>query len=144
MSSQYYWPKQSTEVHQFCKTCHPCQVAKQSRTIDPGTGYFEVPDKRFSNGKYNKSPSSKSILKSTSIYQTKRNISIGYWSLLYILKNSLPEIKNSVRELSKNMVLVYKEVYKHLLIVLNLIKYTSNLVIIFKSYETLTWNLIFY
>ena len=49
VSRQYYWPKQSTEVTQFCKTCHPCQVAKQSRTVNPGTSLFEVPDKRFSS-----------------------------------------------------------------------------------------------
>ena len=49
VARQYYWPKQSTEVHQFCKTCHACQVAKQSKTIDPGTSLFEVPDQRFSS-----------------------------------------------------------------------------------------------
>ena len=31
----------------FVRTCHPCQLAKQSKTVNPGVGDFPVPDKRF-------------------------------------------------------------------------------------------------
>ena len=45
---QYYWPKMRQNTADFVRSCHPCQIAKQSRTINPGVGDFEVPDKRFS------------------------------------------------------------------------------------------------
>ena len=48
ISSDYYWPCLKNDVNFFVKTCHPCQVAKQSSTVNPGTGHFDVPDKRFS------------------------------------------------------------------------------------------------
>ena len=47
VTSDYYWPKLRQEVTAFCKSCHPCQIAKQSTTVKPGIGDFEVPDKRF-------------------------------------------------------------------------------------------------
>ena len=47
-SSEYYWPAMRHQIEEFCKTCHPCQVAKSSRTTDPGVGSFPVPDQRFS------------------------------------------------------------------------------------------------
>ena len=46
-AKEYYWPKLRADVKSFVSTCHPCQLAKQSRTINPGVGDFEVPDKRF-------------------------------------------------------------------------------------------------
>ena len=30
------------------RSCHPCQIAKQAKTVNPGVGKFEVPDTRFS------------------------------------------------------------------------------------------------
>ena len=47
-AKDYYWPKLRKNVTDFVKTCHPCQVAKQSATVDPGIGKFPVPDDRFS------------------------------------------------------------------------------------------------
>ena len=47
-STDYYWPHMREEVESFVRTCHPCQVAKQSPTIKAGTGRFPVPDQRFS------------------------------------------------------------------------------------------------
>ena len=46
--SQYYWPGMRKNIAGFVKTCHPCQLAKQARTVHPGIGDFHVPDKRFS------------------------------------------------------------------------------------------------
>ena len=46
--SQYYWPKMKKDITSFVTTCHPCQLAKQARSVDPGVGDFPVPDKRFS------------------------------------------------------------------------------------------------
>ena len=37
-----------TEVEAFVRTCHPCQVGKQSKTEKAGVGSFPVPDQRFS------------------------------------------------------------------------------------------------
>ena len=48
-SKEYYWPGLKKEVSGFVRSCHPCQVAKQSPTVNPGTGDFPVPDKRFSH-----------------------------------------------------------------------------------------------
>ena len=48
VSSEYYWPKLRKNVHDFVKTCKPCNLAKQSTTVNPGTGDFPVPDQRFS------------------------------------------------------------------------------------------------
>ena len=48
VASEYYWPKLRKNVADFVKTCKPCNLAKQSRTVDPGTGDFPVPDQRFS------------------------------------------------------------------------------------------------
>ena len=48
VSQEYYWPKLRKEVESFAKTCHPCQLAKSSGTVDPGVGEFSVPDQRFS------------------------------------------------------------------------------------------------
>ena len=48
IAKDYYWPCMKKDVEGFCRTCHPCQLAKQSRTVDPGSGFFEVPDQRFS------------------------------------------------------------------------------------------------
>merc|ERR1711923_635543 len=42
-AKEYYWPCMKKNVEAFVKTCHPCQVAKSSKTIDPGIGVFEVP-----------------------------------------------------------------------------------------------------
>ena len=36
------------DITSFVTTCHPCQLAKQARSVDPGVGDFPVPDKRFS------------------------------------------------------------------------------------------------
>ena len=47
-SRDYYWPCMRKDIENFVKTCHPCQVAKKSPTVNPGTGSFEVPDQRFS------------------------------------------------------------------------------------------------
>ena len=47
VSTEYYWPKLKTDVENFCKSCHPCKMGKQSRTINPGVGEFTVPDQRF-------------------------------------------------------------------------------------------------
>ena len=65
----------------------------------------------------------------------------GVGSLLYIVKHSRPDLNNSVRELSKSMDQSNEEGYKKLLQVLNFIKYTTNLGIIFETSKTLTWNL---
>ena len=46
-SREYYWPSLKKDITNFVKSCHPCQQAKQSRTVDPGIGDFPVPDKRF-------------------------------------------------------------------------------------------------
>ena len=48
VSSEYYWPCLRKNVEAFVRTCHPCQVAKQSPTIKAGVGHFPVPDQRFS------------------------------------------------------------------------------------------------
>ena len=48
VAKDYYWPSMKTDIEGFCKTCHPCQVAKQSSTVKPGVGHFSVPDQRFS------------------------------------------------------------------------------------------------
>ena len=47
-AKDYYWPKMRSDITNFVKTCHPCQVAKQSTTVNPGIGEFKVPDERFS------------------------------------------------------------------------------------------------
>ena len=44
----YYWPQMRKNVTSFVRTCHPCQVAKQSATEKSGVGHFPVPDERFS------------------------------------------------------------------------------------------------
>ena len=46
-ASEYYWPKLKNDVTWFVKSCHPCQLAKQARPVDPGIGDFPVPDRRF-------------------------------------------------------------------------------------------------
>ena len=48
VAAEYYWPHQRQDIESFVRTCHPCQLAKQSRTMDPGVGHFGVPDQRFS------------------------------------------------------------------------------------------------
>ena len=47
-AKDYYWPRMRADITEFCRTCHPCQVAKQSATVKPGIGHFPVPDERFS------------------------------------------------------------------------------------------------
>ena len=47
VAKSYYWPSIKRDVEGFVKTCHPCQVAKQSATVNPGVSAFPVPDKRF-------------------------------------------------------------------------------------------------
>ena len=47
VATNYYWPKLCQNVKDFVRTCHPCQVAQQSKTVDPGIGDFPVPDQRF-------------------------------------------------------------------------------------------------
>ena len=47
VANDYYWPSLRKEVTKFVQSCHPCQLAKQSRTVDPGVGKIEVPDERF-------------------------------------------------------------------------------------------------
>ena len=47
-SREYYWPRQREQVESFVRTCHPCQLAKQSKTVNPGVSAFPVPDQRFS------------------------------------------------------------------------------------------------
>ena len=65
----------------------------------------------------------------------------GVGSLLYIVKHSRPDLNNSVRELSKIMDRANEEGYKKLLQVLNFVRYTTDLGIIFETSKTLTWNL---
>ena len=65
----------------------------------------------------------------------------GVGSFLYIIKHSRPYLNNSVRELSKRMDRDNKDGYEKLLQVINFLKYTTNLGIIFKSSKTLNWNL---
>ena len=48
VAQDYYWPGLRKDIKNFVKTCHPCQLAKQSRTVNPGVGEFQVPDERFS------------------------------------------------------------------------------------------------
>ena len=48
VASNYYWPCMKKDVEKFVESCHPCQAGKQSRTMNPGIGHFEVPDQRFS------------------------------------------------------------------------------------------------
>ena len=48
VSAEYYWPCVRKNVEAFVRTCHPCQVAKQSPTVKAGVGHFPVPDQRFS------------------------------------------------------------------------------------------------
>merc|ERR1712015_330049 len=47
VADDYYWPAMRTDITKFVQSCHPCQLAKQSRTVDPGVGKIEVPDERF-------------------------------------------------------------------------------------------------
>ena len=47
VSAEYYWPCLRKNVEAFVRTCHPCQVAKQSPTVKAGVGSFPVPDQRF-------------------------------------------------------------------------------------------------
>ena len=47
MAKDYYWPVLRQDITKFIQTCHTCQLAKQSRTVDPGIGKMEVPDERF-------------------------------------------------------------------------------------------------
>ena len=47
-AKDYYWPCMRKDIESFVKTCHPCQVAKHSATVNPGIGTFRVPDQRFS------------------------------------------------------------------------------------------------
>ena len=65
----------------------------------------------------------------------------GVGSFLYIVKNSIPDLNNSVRELSKRMDRENENGYKKLLQDLNFVKHTMNLGIIFESSKTLMWNL---
>ena len=44
----YYWPGLRKDVSEFVKHCHPCQIAKQAPTVNPGVSHFPVPDRRFS------------------------------------------------------------------------------------------------
>ena len=48
VAKDYYWPSLRTNVTDFVRTCHPCQVAKNSKTVNPGVGLYPVIDKRFS------------------------------------------------------------------------------------------------
>ena len=48
VSGDYYWPRMKTDIEDFVRTCHPCQVGKQSPTVKAGVGFFPVPDQRFS------------------------------------------------------------------------------------------------
>ena len=48
ISKDYYWPNLRNNVTDFVRSCHPCQVAKQARTVNPGVGLYPVVDKRFS------------------------------------------------------------------------------------------------
>ena len=48
VAKDYYWPGLRRDIKGFVQSCHPCQVAKQSKTVNPGVGKFEVPDTRFS------------------------------------------------------------------------------------------------
>ena len=34
VAQEYYWPCMKTNVEAFCKTCHPCQLAKQAKTVN--------------------------------------------------------------------------------------------------------------
>merc|ERR1712015_140512 len=47
VACDYYWPAMRDEITQFVRSCHPCQMAKQSPTINPGVGTMEVTDERF-------------------------------------------------------------------------------------------------
>ena len=48
VAQDYYWPGLRKDIENFVRTCHPCQLAKQARTVNPGIGEFKVPDERFS------------------------------------------------------------------------------------------------
>ena len=47
-AQQYYWPCLKKNTEAFVHTCHPCQVAKQAPTVKAVSGFFPVPDQRFS------------------------------------------------------------------------------------------------
>ena len=47
VAKEYYWPCMKKDIEGFVRTCHPCQLAKQSGTVNPGVGEFPVPDQRF-------------------------------------------------------------------------------------------------
>ena len=49
ISRDYYWPGLRKDITIFVRSCHPCQLAKQSQTVNPGIGEFPVPDRRFSH-----------------------------------------------------------------------------------------------
>ena len=47
LTSRYVWPRINMDVHQWTRTCIPCQRSKvQTHTISP-TGTFLLPDNRF-------------------------------------------------------------------------------------------------
>ena len=48
VARDYYWPGLRRDIKEFVRSCHPCQLAKQAKTVNPGVGKFEVPDTRFS------------------------------------------------------------------------------------------------
>ena len=48
VAQDYYWPSLRKNIREFALTCHPCQLAKQAKTVNPGIGEFKVPDSRFS------------------------------------------------------------------------------------------------
>ena len=47
VAEDYYWPALCQDITKFVQSCHPCQLAKQSRTVDPRVGKIDVPDERF-------------------------------------------------------------------------------------------------
>lgn len=68
----------------------------------------------------------------------------GFVSLFYIIKNSLLDINNSVRDNSEIIYRYDQDFYKLLLNIFNFFNNNRNLWIIFKEYNTLTWELYFY
>ena len=49
ISAEYYWTEMKAEITRFVRSCHGCQSTTTSKIPKPHTGFFEVPDQRFSH-----------------------------------------------------------------------------------------------